>query len=237
MKSLETAKYLVLDTNKGVYKLKYSILLDNRSKVMTGLIYKATNVKNGKTYVGKTTGSLRERKNGHLSDARCNKTSMYFHRAINKYGEENFEWDTLVENVPVELLSDLEINCIAMEASYTDGYNLTEGGETNKGWKASAATRKNMSKAQKGRTFTEEAKAKMSDAQCGTKSHKFSPWFLTSPDGVITEFYDITIKEYAKQNGLSYGNLMYRVRDSSGIPAKKGVLKGCIGGLIKDLYE
>lgn len=204
---------------------------------MTGLIYKATNVITKQTYVGQTTQTLQQRKNAHLSDANIKKTSMYFHRALKKYGSDKFEWEVIVDNVPIHLLDDLEINCIAMEDAFTKGYNLCPGGNSNRGWKASEATRKNMSKAQKGRTFTKEAMCKMSKAQTGTKSHKFKPWYMVKPDGTKSEFYNITIKEYAKLNGFSYGNLIYRVRDQDGVAATKGFLKGYTFGIIKDNNE
>lgn len=200
---------------------------------MTGLIYKATNIVTKKVYVGQTTYSLRERKNAHLSDARLNKTTMYFHRAISKYGEEKFVWSVLEEEIPLDKLDEKEIYYIAKENSFFKGYNLSPGGSTNKGWKASPETIVNMSKAQKGRTFTETAKAKMSNAQKGTLSHKFKPWYMIIPDGSKVEFYDITIKDFAKNNGYSYSNLMYRVYNQEGIPAKKGILKGYIFGFLK----
>lgn len=56
---------------------------------MYGVIYKATNILNGKCYVGQTTRHLIKRIRGHCtSDA-----NYYFSRALRKYGEDNFAWD------------------------------------------------------------------------------------------------------------------------------------------------
>lgn len=199
---------------------------------MTGLIYKATNKLTKQVYVGQTTLTLRQRINGHHSEARRNKTSMYFHRAIRKYGEAMFEWEIIVDNVPIELLNDLETNCIAMENAYLCGYNLCPSGGANRGWKPSEQTLENMRKAQKGRTFTASAKEKMSKAQSGTKNHKFSPWYIyTRPSGTFQYFFTTTIRDYASSLGIpetSIKNCFYKT-------PRKGKYKNYIFAYFKDL--
>jgi len=54
------------------------------------VIYKITNIINGKIYVGKTTRSLKDRWNRHIYDALSNRLDTHFSRAIRKYGPENF---------------------------------------------------------------------------------------------------------------------------------------------------
>ena len=66
-----------------------------------------------------------------------------------------------------------------------------------------------MRRAQKGRTFSQEAKQKMSSAQKGTNSHKFRPWALIRPDGVTEEFKNITVKDYAKLYNIHYPTILY----------------------------
>jgi group I intron endonuclease len=56
-----------------------------------GLIYKATNKINGKSYVGLTTQTLDTRKYQHLYHATNGLSQGLFSKAILKYGEENFE--------------------------------------------------------------------------------------------------------------------------------------------------
>ena len=53
----------------------------------TYIVYKITNKKNGKSYIGKTEYSLKHRWNRHLSSAR-NGSKFRFHSAIRKYGED-----------------------------------------------------------------------------------------------------------------------------------------------------
>ena len=68
----------------------------NEAKSMNGIIYKATCTANGKSYVGITTTSLKERKNRHLYDARSTpRTANVFHRAIILHGPSRFQWEQI----------------------------------------------------------------------------------------------------------------------------------------------
>lgn len=60
------------------------------------IIYKAVNKTNGKVYVGQTKNSLAYRRDQHIRETRC-KThkNTYFHDAIQKYGEDNFEFSII----------------------------------------------------------------------------------------------------------------------------------------------
>ena len=58
------------------------------------IIYVATNKVNGKQYVGQTINMLEKRRVNHLFDSR-NGSMYYFHKAIRKYGEDNFVWETV----------------------------------------------------------------------------------------------------------------------------------------------
>ena len=74
-----------------------------------------------KSYIGQTSISVDHRKNQHLwSSFNENDSSwhLYFHKAIRKYGIDNFEWSTLEtitsdskENL-YECLDNLEIKYI-----------------------------------------------------------------------------------------------------------------------------
>ena len=57
---------------------------------MEGRIYKITNQVNGKFYIGKTIKTLKNRFHNHCYDALKRDSTTYFHRAIRKYGKENF---------------------------------------------------------------------------------------------------------------------------------------------------
>jgi group I intron endonuclease len=62
-----------------------------------GMVYKATNKINGKSYIGKTRQSLEKRKYQHNFYHDKNVYVSLFHRAIEKYGWESFMWDVVYE--------------------------------------------------------------------------------------------------------------------------------------------
>ena len=118
-------------------------------------IYTIINLINGKRYVGMTSKSLEIRFNGHLADARRNKPWI-LHKAIRKYGENNFKIELLEETNARDLseLGDIEIAWIN---KLKPEYNMSLGGEGNRG--VSTAGEKNGMFNKK---HTEESRAKMS---------------------------------------------------------------------------
>jgi len=97
-----------------------------------GIIYKATNKINGKSYIGQTLYPLNIRISQHKHEAIRKADNNYFHKAIRKYGVENFEWETLGE-YPVKELNNIEIKTIEKYNTCGEGYNLTTGGDGVKG--------------------------------------------------------------------------------------------------------
>lgn len=88
------------------------------------IIYKATNLINGKYYIGKTTQSLEKRINQHKGSSIKGKFSI-FYSAIRKYGIENFKWEILAKCTNIETLNKLEIYFISKNI---EGYNIGKGG-------------------------------------------------------------------------------------------------------------
>lgn len=94
-----------------------------------GLIYKYTNKLNGKIYIGQTSSSLSIRDKKHLSQIEDN---TYFHRALKKYGRENFDLEIVEDNILLEEIDEKEIYWIKKLNSYYktgQGYNMTKGGK------------------------------------------------------------------------------------------------------------
>jgi len=91
------------------------------------IIYEATNVTNGKVYVGLTTTSLKQRKGSHLRSAKAG-SMMYFHKAIRKHGPESFEWDEVMIASDLQGMYKLEKMVIAMYEPWQT-YNTSLGGE------------------------------------------------------------------------------------------------------------
>lgn len=99
-----------------------------------GVIYKITNQVNGMIYIGQTTQGLQNRWIHHVAEAKKDHKkggwSAYLHRAIIKYGRENFSVE-VIENCSNDKLNEREIYWIAYYHSNDKdiGYNLTYGGE------------------------------------------------------------------------------------------------------------
>lgn len=95
----------------------------------TFIVYKITNKKNGKSYIGKTEYPLEHRWIRHLSSAR-NGSKFRFHSAIRKYGEDC--WDlSIVESYQTDdenFINEKEIHFIRLFESDVKGYNATSGG-------------------------------------------------------------------------------------------------------------
>jgi len=96
-----------------------------------GIIYKVTNIINGKIYIGQTTKSLKNRKRRHIG----RNDNLYFHRALNKYGKNSFKWEIICECENQDDLNEEEIYYIKKHNSYwkENGYNLSLGGDGNGG--------------------------------------------------------------------------------------------------------
>ena len=98
-----------------------------------GIIYKYTNLLNGKVYIGQTIQELKERHAKHVSVAFGKENghgyNYLIHRAFRKYGVDNFSLEIL-ERVDNTLLNQKEREYIALYDSYEHGYNMTPGGES-----------------------------------------------------------------------------------------------------------
>ena len=91
-------------------------------------IYKITNIKNQKSYIGKTSlANPQERWKEHQNEARRGKSNhRAIYRALNKYGIENFTFEILEEtNLP----NEREQFYILFFDTYHNGYNETLGGD------------------------------------------------------------------------------------------------------------
>ena len=92
-------------------------------------IYKYTNNINGNVYIGQSQ-DITARKNSHKNDALYGgkDENSPFHRAIRKYGIENFSFEIL-EECDKKDLNEREKYWINFYNSYHKGYNATSGGD------------------------------------------------------------------------------------------------------------
>lgn len=136
---------------------------------MEGIIYKYTSPSK-KIYIGQTTQEKRRRK----TFLNLNKSygGVKIDNARKKFSPESFSYEVIwrgkfdsVKEAQVKL-DELEIYYIREYDSYRTGYNMTYGGYTTIGMKASEETRKKLSlinKGKKGTPRTEEEKRKQSE--------------------------------------------------------------------------
>jgi group I intron endonuclease len=110
------------------------------------IIYRITNLVNGKVYIGQTSQSLHARFVQHINN---NYSVSAIAAAIHKYGAEQFKIEQLATADNKEQLDELEKVYIKLNNSMAPhGYNLKDGGTM-------------------GSTYTEESKNRMSLAKIG----------------------------------------------------------------------
>lgn len=130
-------------------------------------IYKVTNLVNGKIYIGQSVDPIRRIKQ-HI-DVRS-KQGYLLNYAVKKYGVENFLFEVIRSEIPIEQINEIEIQCIREHnCKRPYGYNLTNGGEGTKGYAHSQETRKKMSQAQFGKKLSDETKNKLRTFNVGKR--------------------------------------------------------------------
>lgn len=100
---------------------------------MGHFLYCITNNVNGKKYIG-ITNNPKRRRNQHLIWS-SQSSSPILRCAVEKYGNENFSFEVLVEGTKA-YIDELEVATIALYKTTTpSGYNLQSGGSPDRGSK------------------------------------------------------------------------------------------------------
>ena len=136
------------------------------NQVRIGIIYKITNLITSFAYIGQTVKTRAKRWSEHVKAANDGTSQCTIHRAIAKHGKENFRIRTL-KRVTEPLLNAAEVYFVARHDTYRHGYNMTPGGD---GYQIDAATRKKISRSNKGKVRT----VKMIDAMSAMQTKRFS---------------------------------------------------------------
>jgi group I intron endonuclease len=166
---------------------------------MQGIIYKATNIINGKSYIGRTMRSLEERKRCHLCASKnSNNYKAVFYKAIRKYGFNSFNWEIIETCLSYEDLELAEEWYIRLHNTFIPGgYNMSCGGGSNKGWK-----------------MPKESRLKIRNARLGTKQ----------PDSVRFKISQSNFKSQSKVDRNGCNNPMYGRKGESSPTAKNFIV-------------
>lgn len=174
---------------------------------VSGLIYLITNLANGKQYVGQTTKGLRRRWQAHCNTAKRG-FDYPLSLAIQKHGQQSFRLTELAYAASLDELNILETLYIAgLNTISPYGYNLDSGGKNfvrhpSTGRKISASRKgkkigplpprspehcRNIGLAKKGKpswnkgkAWSSETRAKMSEARKGKHGHPHTEEFKTN---------------------------------------------------------
>lgn len=146
------------------------------------IVYKITNRINGKIYIGQTVGKLEVRWKEHQRS----KDNAIFHKAVHKYGAENFTVEQIDIATSFDELDAKEKYWIAFYDSRRTGYNMTDGGSSGAVHiKRSDATKK-----------------RIAEAIFGEKH-----WHATKVMNVETREVFATVSEAARKYGTSKSNI------------------------------
>lgn len=192
---------------------------------MEGIIYRWTNKKNCKKYIGQTIHPdkrYQQHKRGERAD------SQMIDRAILKYGVENFDYTVLLTihaDTREELrglLDEAEIASIRLEQSYYKtglGYNMTLGGLSRGNFEHTEETKIKLSRIMKGKKLSEAAKRNIAEGHRGLKftelhktnlqkAHKADMRRIRqlTVDGVLIAEYD-SIKAAERTTGINRGGI------------------------------
>ena len=122
-------------------------------------IYKATNISNGKIYIG-FDSNWPSRQKDHKRDYLT--SNLIFHRAIRKHGWDNFLWEVVYQSTDGEhTLNTMESFFILENNSYvfsqnSNGYNMAKGGGGTLGMKQLESTKRKISNSKLGTRYIPE---------------------------------------------------------------------------------
>ena len=180
------------------------------------IVYKVTNIVNGKVYIGQTILTLAARKHSHEGSMYQNRR---FYSALRKHGKKNFIWEVLSECFDKEQMNELEKFYILQFKSKDPefGYNMTDGGDSPLGRKHKEESKIKMSISKTGKKLphTEEWNMKIGAAQIGNKNHMFGKMGCENP---TSKEYTITypngnkvrikgLSDFCRQHSLDSSNM------------------------------
>ena len=129
-------------------------------------VYKLTSPSK-KIYIGITCQPIKKRWENGCGYKKC----PAIHKAIKKYGWDNFQKEILYENLSESEAKEFEISLIKYFKSNNKkyGYNLTEGGDGTRGRKLSEEAKQRIREMNSGKRLTEEQKEHLRQINLGKR--------------------------------------------------------------------
>lgn len=93
------------------------------------IIYKVSNLINGKVYIGQTKRSLEARWKQHCHDVKSKHSSFNLQKAIKEFGAENFFIEQIDSAESKEEAKEKEVYWIKFYNAIGNGYNTSPGGK------------------------------------------------------------------------------------------------------------
>jgi len=148
--------------------------------------YKLTSP-SGKSYHGITTSTVSKRLKKHCDDARRGSKGL-LHRAICKYGIENFKIEILNDTCDRATLIRLEVEGIARDNTFNPrGYNMTLGGDGASGRLLNKASRQLLAEARNKNWADEGYREKMLTVVSNLPNARKIAKALKSPEQLLNE--------------------------------------------------
>lgn len=197
-------------------------------------VYKITNKINNKVYIGITSKGISARWKEHLYNAEHG-CPFKLHRAICKYGKDNFTIELIDFCNSWEELTKKEKEYIKQYRSSEDefGYNLTEGGDGTFGRYHSEETKDKIRQKAIGRAVSEETRQKLSEAGKVRTAGRDAYWSsgnigknrrkpvlqYTKEGEFIREFEGVNIA--AKETGIKVTTIINALKQKNIVGSKK----------------
>jgi len=188
--------------------------IDNNSVCI--VIYKITNILNGKIYVGQTVQDPKIRWRRHKNaakDSNGESYNLHLYCSMRKHGEHNFKFEIIEEHTNLNDANIAEIKYISNYNSTNKkfGYNNQTGGRTN--FTITEETRKKLSDSHMGKKLSEESIRKVVEA---------NTIFSKEEEKIICNLYTsqiISCNKIAKQFNCS-GSLINRALNKYNIQTR-----------------
>ncbi|MDB4312177.1 hypothetical protein N9937_01980 [bacterium] len=179
-------------------------------------VYKATSKTSGKSYIGKTKYGLHYRQSQHKYEAkntRKGREKQHIHRAIAKYGYDDFEWEIIFQSPHHTIVCLAEIELTHYYDTYKNGYNMKLGEDgylldnSKKYRKRQEIARRDIRRREYGSTCLPETRDKHSKNKQG-KSTNGSRYRISTPSDEV--FIVPSLSEFADKMGF-HRSCLYKV--------------------------